>query len=298
MVASLRPVRPYAAPGRRAKRFEVAASDAVMGHTGPMATSIEWWQAAISLVLVAIAVGLSVWQRLGIERRIVVAAARAAVQLLAVGFVLRFIIESSFDDALAVGWVVMMVVISGAVTRRRAPQIPGGAGVAIGVIGLTTAVCLGVIFGLDVIDYAPITFVVIAGITIGNTMPSVVLGAQRLIDTLSERRGHVEALLALGFDRKGVVRQIGGPIVRLALVPQIERTNVVGLIALPGAMTGLLLAGVDPIDAVLLQLVVMYLVLGSVAVSVSATVTIGLRRALTADLRLADWSLDPPAAGH
>ncbi len=269
-----------------------------MGHTGPMATSIEWWQAATSLVLVAIAVGLSVWQRLGVEQRIVVASARAAAQLLAVGFVLRVIIESSFDDALAVGWVVMMVVISGVVTRRRAPQIPGGAAVAVGVIGLTTAVCLGVIFGLDVIDYAPITFVVIAGITIGNTMPSVVLGAQRLIDTLSERRGHVEALLALGFDRKGVVRQIGGPIVRLALVPQIERTNVVGLIALPGAMTGLLLAGVDPVDAVLLQLVVMYLVLGSVAVSVTATVTIGLRRALTADLRLAEWSLDPPEAGH
>jgi putative ABC transport system permease protein len=270
-----------------------AVSGGVIGQTGAVTTSIEWWQAAISLVLVAIAVGLSIWQGLGVERRIVVASGRAAVQLLAVGFLLSYIIESSSADELAVVWVVTMVVISGVVTRRRAPQIPGGAVVAVGVIGFTTAVCLGVIFGLGVIDYAPITLVVIAGITIGNTMPSVVLGAQRLVDTLAERRGTVEALLALGFDRRGVVRQIGGPIVRLALVPQIERTNVVGLIALPGAMTGLLLAGVDPVDAVLLQLVVMYLVLGSVAVSVSATVMVGLRRALTSDLRLADWSLDP-----
>ena len=56
---------------------------------------------------------------------------------------------------------------------------------------------------------------------------------------------------------------------RTALIPQIERTKVVGLIALPGAMTGLLLAGVDPIDAVLIQAAVMFLVLGSVATTVS-----------------------------
>ena len=63
----------------------------------------------------------------------------------------------------------------------------------------------------------------------------------------------------------------------MALVPQIERTNIVGLIALPGAMTGLLLAGVAPLDAVLIQLVVMYLVLGAVSTAVVITVVAGLR---------------------
>lgn len=264
-----------------------------------MTTSIEWWQAALSLVLVAIAFGLSLWRGLDVARQIAVAAARAAVQLLAVGLVLRFIIESRGDDVLAAGWVTAMVAISGLVTRRRAPQIPGGATAAIGVIAVTTAICLIVIFGLGVLDYEPITLVVIAGITIGNTMPSVVLGAARLIESLTERKGDVEALLALGFDARGVIRQIAPPIARLALIPQIERTNVVGLIALPGAMTGLLLAGVDPLDAVLLQLVVMYLVLGSVAVSVVGVVTFGLRRSLTPDMRVADWvSLDSNTPKH
>ena len=79
---------------------------------------------------------------------------------------------------------------------------------------------------------------------------------------------------------------MGGQIARTALVPQIERTNVTGLIALPVAMTGLLLAGADPLDAVLIQLVVMFLVLGAVATSVTVTVVVGLRGLFTADLRL------------
>lgn len=255
-------------------------------HTVGVNASIEWWQAAVSLVLVAIAFGLAWWRGLGVGRRIVVAAVRAAVQLLAVGLVLRFIVESSLDDVLAGVWVAAMVVIAGVVTRRRAPQLPGGVVAATGVIGLTTGVCLAVVFGLSVLDYEPISLVVIAGITIGNTLPSVVLAAGQVESAVSDQRGQIEALLALGFDGRGVVRHVGAPVTRVALVPQIERTNVVGLIALPGAMTGLLLAGVDPVDAVLLQLVVMYLVLGAVAVSVVTVVIVGLHRSLTPDLRL------------
>jgi putative ABC transport system permease protein len=93
-------------------------------------------------------------------------------------------------------------------------------------------------------------------------------------------------MLALGLTVAQIVRVAGGPIVRSTLIPQIERTNVVGLIALPGAMTGLLLAGADPVDAVLVQLIVMYLVLGAVATSVITTVVGGMRHLFTPDRRL------------
>lgn len=69
---------------------------------------------------------------------------------------------------------------------------------------------------------------------------------------------------------------------RTALIPQIERTKAVGIVILPGAMTGLILAGVDPTDAVLIQLAVMYLILGSVATSVTI-VGLGVRRRLFTD---------------
>jgi putative ABC transport system permease protein len=132
--------------------------------------------------------------------------------------------------------------------------------------------------------------VVIAGITIGNTLPIVVQAVDRTRSQLIESAGQVEAMLALGFDGPASTRRVVHDVARLALIPQIERTKVVGLIALPGAMTGLLLAGVDPADAVLLQLVVMFLVLGAAALSVIIVTMAMTRRALTPDLRIADWA--------
>ncbi len=93
-------------------------------------------------------------------------------------------------------------------------------------------------------------------------------------------------MLALGFSRPQVSKMVGAIVARSALIPQIERTKVVGLIALPGAMTGLLLAGVDPLQAVLIQLVVMYLVLGSVTTSVLLVTLASAGSLLTSDLRV------------
>lgn len=250
------------------------------------AADIGWWEVAASLVLLLFTLVPNWWLQLGIGRRVVIAALRAAVQLVAVGYLLRFIIDSASDDVLAWGWVVGMVVVTAWVARRRAPSLVGIGPLAFVIIGCTTAACLAVIFGLGVLAFDPLTLVVVAGITIGNTMPSVLLAANRVEALLSDGRAGLEALLALGFDRNGIVRFSGGELVRTALIPQVERTNVVGLIALPGAMTGLLLAGAEPLDAVLVQLIVMYLVLGSVSLSVVLTVVFSIRRSFTDDLRL------------
>lgn len=217
---------------------------------------------------------------------------RAGVQLLGVGFLLTLIIESAGSEWWAWVWVAFMVVMTSVIAKRRTPQIPGGGLVTLVAVGLTTAVCLGVIFGLGVIDYEPITIVVVSGITIGNTLPSIVLGGKQVVDSLRDGRGKIEALLALGFDIRGIIKVAGADIVRTALIPQIERTNVVGLIALPGAMTGLLLAGTDPVEAVLVQIIVMYLVLGAVSMSVIVTVVLGIRASFTSDLRLVALNYD------
>lgn len=254
-----------------------------------MEAEIEFWQAAVGLVLVVVVLAISLWRRLGLERSIVWATARATVQLLAVGVLLTFIFESAFADLWSWLWVVAMVGVAGWVVTRRAGRVPGLWWLGVVAIALTVAVVLLVIFGGRMLDVEPVTVVVIAGITIGNTMPAVVQAVDRTRAQLHEQAGQIEAMLALGFDAPTSVRRVVQEVSKLALVPQIERTKVVGLISLPGAMTGLLLAGADPVDAVLLQLVVMFLVLGSVATAV-VVVTLALsRRALTNDLRLADW---------
>lgn len=242
-----------------------------------------------AILLVALAVGLSVWQQVGVGRSIVWAAFRAAVQLLAVGAIFTVVIGSSYAIWWAWIWVIVMVVVAGETARRRAKEVPGLRSLVMAAIAASTGIALAIVFGTQVFDLEPVIVVVVAGITIGNTLPGTVLAVDRSSAYLSDNRLEIEGLLALGFDGQSATRFMVRDTARLALIPQIERTKVVGLIALPGAMTGLLLAGVDPIDAVVVQLVVMYLVLGAVSVAVIVVVTVIARRALTPDLRLQSW---------
>lgn len=241
------------------------------------------------MVLVLLVLGVSRWQKLELEKSIIWSVVRATVQLIAVGLLFTVIFESEQAAVWAWLWVAAMVVASAYVAARRAAGVPGVAVSAFTAIGANVAIVLLVVFGLGILDTEPVAIVVIAGITIGNTMPSTVQAALRMSDQLSEQRGEVEAMLSLGFDGASATRRQSAQVTSHALVPQIERTKVVGIIALPGAMTGLLLAGTDPIDAVLIQLVVMILVLGSVAVAVTIVTLQIARKALTDDLRVADW---------
>lgn len=254
-----------------------------------MTTAIGFWDAAASFVLVALVVVLSVWRGLGIEREVIWASLRAAVQLISVGFLFTAIFSSDLSMLWAYLWVAAMVLVASLVVTRRASEVPALFVTALVAMAATTAVVLGVIFGLGILSFDAVEIVVISGITIGNTMPSVVLGANRMLATMRENIGQFEALLALGCDRDQSTLHFEQSVITSALIPQIERTKVVGLIALPGAMTGLLLAGVDPLDAVILQLAVMFLVLGAVATSVVLVTRVIARRALTDDLRVAEW---------
>jgi putative ABC transport system permease protein len=254
-----------------------------------MNESIGALDVVASFTLIALVVGLSIWRKLGLERSILWASARATVQLLAVGFLFTFIFESEQGDLWAWLWVVMMVIVSAVVVTRRAARVPQLFPTAVFALVATTAIVLGVIFGFQILEPDAISIVVMAGITIGNTMPSVVLGANRMVETLSSQQGQLEAYLSLGFGAEHALLPFEQEVLRSALTTQIERTRVVGIIALPGAMTGLLLAGTDPLDAVILQLTVMFLVLGSVATSVVIVSRTIARRALTEDLRVSEW---------
>jgi len=248
-----------------------------------------------SFVLVALAMGLARWMRLGLERDLVVAAVRAAVQLLAVGFVLSALFDSSLARIWAWVWLGFMLVVSTRVVVHRARHhIQYLGSIAVVVLGGSAAIAIAVTFGFGVIEFDPISLVVVTGITIGNAMPSTVLGVNQAVTLARDHVGEIEAVLSLGFDRQMVTRYLAPRAARAALIPQIERTKVVGLIALPGAMTGLLLAGVDPVDAVVIQLIVMYLILGAAAVCVVSVVAAVSRAAVTADLRAAPWTQPGP----
>ncbi len=246
---------------------------------------IGLWGVVASLVLVAAAIALSAWRKLGLSATISWASLRAAVQLFVVGLVLVPVLAADAPLGLSFLWIVAMVLIAAETVRHRAPGVPGLRSIGLVAIGSSLATSLLVVFGLGILPLEPVALVPIAGILVGNTMPSTVLAVRRTLEELDGKRGEIEAMLALGFSSLEARRRPVRLAARTALIPQIERTKVVGLVALPGAMTGLLLAGVDPIDAVAVQLAIMYLILGAVAVSVLVVVLAVSARAFTADAR-------------
>ncbi|MEL7207375.1 MAG: iron export ABC transporter permease subunit FetB [Actinomycetota bacterium] len=248
------------------------------GDVGPLGL-------ALSLVLVAVAIGLSRWQRLGVERTMVVAVVRAVAQLLVVGAALAFVIDPDTPLAWSWAWVVFIVGFSALTVQRRAPKIPGLGLIALAANGAAAAIALGVTFGLGIFPLEPRTLVPISGMMVGNSMNSAVVAAQRLVEELAAHRDEIEARLALGHSGADASRHHVRAALRTAITPQIETTKALGIVFLPGAMTGLILAGVDPLDAVLVQLALMFLILGSV-VTVSTVVAVaGARRLFTDDER-------------
>ncbi len=241
---------------------------------------------AVAGLLVAVAVALSWWQRLGAELQITWASLRALIQLLLIGSALALVIDPDTPIAWSWLWVVGMVAFAAITVRRRAPEVPGVLRVALAAFAAAALVTLGVLFGLGVFPVEGRTLVPLAGMMVGNSMTATVLVARRIVGELRDQRRAIEVLLSLGRPAQEAGRPYVGRAVREALIPQVETTKAVGIVFLPGAMTGLILAGVDPVDAVLVQIVVMYLVLGSVATT-TAVVGLGMtRRLFTPDHRL------------
>lgn len=240
---------------------------------------------AASGLLVVVAVGISLWRGLGLSGTILWAAAQALAQLLLIGLALELVLDPDRPLALGWAWVVVMALFAAWTTRRRAPEVPGLAVLSLGAYAASLAVTLGVLFGLDVFPLESRTLVPLAGLVVGNSLAATVLAGRRVVDELDDNRDEVEARLALGRTAREAAAPFVRRALRTALIPQVETTKAVGIVFLPGAMVGLILAGADPATAVRVQVAVMYLILGSVATT-ATIVGLGVaRRRFTADQR-------------
>lgn len=241
---------------------------------------------ATSLILVGVALAVSMSQQLRLEKDLIWATVRAFVQLIVMGFVLAWLLEPGRSLVYSWVWVAAMVVFAAWTVRRRAPQVPGLFQMALVALATATVATMGTVFGLGIFPMEARAIVPLGGMMIGNSLSGTVLAARRVTDELTEKRPEIEARLALGQSSNEAGRPYVRSAMRTALTPQIESTKAVGLVFLPGAMTGLILAGVDPVDAVLVQAAIMYLILGAVATT-SLVVGLGsIRNLFTPDDRL------------
>ena len=230
----------------------------------------SWVGVTASVVLVVLAAAIAARQRLGVTREMLVAAARAAVQLIAVGAILGLLfVHAGVLGAL--GWVAAMVVVAGQVAGRRGAGVPRAATCATAGVAVGAAATLGVLLVLGVVTAEARVIVPVGGMVVSGAMQAAAIVLRRLHEQAAADRAHVEAYLALGLSGDAAFAPQLRSALRTALIPNIDSTKVVGLISLPGAMTGLILAGVPPLTAIRYQIVVMWMMLAAAALAALIT---------------------------
>lgn len=247
---------------------------------------LGWGSLVASLLLVVIALGVTARERLGLSREIVVAVVRSLVQMAIVGAALVPIVDPDTPLVWSWLWVVAIVVFAAVTTARRVPRVSGIFAVALAANAAVGVVGLSIVFGLDVFELSGRTLVPVAGMVVGNSMKAAVVGASRVSESVAEHRAEIEAGLALGMTTRAATRRFMRSSLRTAISPQVEQTAALGIVFLPGAMTGLLLAGVEPLTAVRAQLALMYVILAGVVIAASVTAYGTLSRLTTPDERL------------
>jgi putative ABC transport system permease protein len=236
--------------------------------------------ALMTLGLVAVAVALSLYERLDLEKDIGIAVVRSFVQLAAIGYVIDYIF--GLDNLGVVALLLAgMVLFAAWTSARRAKDVPRAFLIAAVAVGVAAVATLGLLLALGIVPATPRYLIPLGGMVVGNSMNAASLTMTRIRDDVTEQSLKVEAALALGATSRQAVSPILKTALQRALIPLIDATKTTGIIFLPGAMVGMIIAGADPLEAVRLQLVVMYMLLGSVSIAAIVVGTLSYRSFFT-----------------
>lgn len=249
--------------------------------------SISLSEVAASLALIAVAIAVSFWRRAELEQDIAVAVVRSFVQLTAVGYVIQAIFDTD-SLWLVVALLAGMVAFGTWTARGRAKGVPGASVPILLGLAVAAAVTLGLVIALGVFKAEPRYLVPVGGMVIGNSMTAVAVALNRLADEMHDGRRQVEAMLALGATSNQASRAIVTRSLRSGMIPLVDSTKTTGIVFFPGTMVGMLVAGAEPVDAVRLQIVLLWVLLGAVALAGLIAVSMGYRGFFTDAHQLRD----------
>jgi putative ABC transport system permease protein len=253
--------------------------------------ALSYWQLAAASVFVLIDAALSIGFGLRVHRGLLLAAIRMVVQLTLVGLVLTslFTLLSPFWTGLAA---VAMVLFAGyEAMQRQERRLADWWSYGLGTGCMFMASGLVTVFALLAAVrptpwYHPRYAIPLLGMILGNCMTGVGLGLNTLTTSAVSRRTSVEAQLMLGATRQTAMVPIAREALRSALMPVINSMSATGIVSLPGMMTGQILGGVPPVEAVKYQILVMFMIAGGTGLGAVTAVLGGVYRLTDARHRL------------
>jgi putative ABC transport system permease protein len=246
-------------------------------------------EVAASLALVAVAAAVSLWRRADLEQDLGIAVLRSFLQLTAIGYVIQAIFDSD-SLWLVLGLLAVMVGFGTITARGRARNVPGATMPIAIALSAAAAVTLGLVLLLGVFPSTPRYLVPVGGMVIGNSMTAAAVALDRLGDEVRSSARLIEATLALGATARQASADLVTRSLRSGMIPLIDSTKTTGVVFFPGTMVGMLLAGAEPIDAVRLQAILLWVLLGSVAIAAVIATSLAYRGFFTS----AEQLREPP----
>ena len=253
------------------------------------AIHLGWLEVGGAALLLLVNGLLSVALRLGLERKLLIATVRSVVQLTLLSwFLVPLFTWPAWWLVLPVA-LAMTVLASWEATRRvrrrfRGMLLGSFLGMAIGAGGTVAWGTLVLLQPEPLWD--PRYLIPLVGMVLGNALTGVSLGLDRALASLDEGRGRVELLLSLGGTRAEAGRHVVQDALRTGMIPILNTMSVVGLVTIPGMMTGQILGGADPVQAARYQMLILFLIASAVAVGTGVSVLVAVRALLDGEHRL------------
>lgn len=251
--------------------------------------SLNYTDLLIALILVLIPIAISFQSRLGIEKEILIGTIRTFVQLMIIGYILKYIF--SFQKWYFVLLMVfLMAIVAGYnAVKRQKKKIAGLFPIVTLSIFLGAGIAMCTLIGLILRVkpwFEPQYLIPISGMMLGNAMNAAALAIDRLIGESRTRRGEVEAALALGASPYKAILPLLRDAARAAMMPTINAMMIVGIVQLPGMMTGQIIGGVAPEQSVRYQIIIMYMLATSVTISCITVLYLCYRKLFTVEEQL------------
>lgn len=221
----------------------------------------------LASVLMVIPVFISKREKLGLEKDIIISIVRAVIQLALVGLVLKYIFAIN-SDIITVVLVLIMMVNAAINTRKRGKGIKNVVLISFVALLVGTGVTLTVLIASGAIKFKADDVIPVSGMIISQAMVAIGLTYRTLISSFDERRSEIEAKLSLGADIKDASKDILRKSIRFAMTPNIDSAKTLGIVTLPGMMTGLILGGASPIMAIKFQIMVTFMMMSASSISI------------------------------
>jgi putative ABC transport system permease protein len=244
---------------------------------------LSTWDLAIAASLVAVSALISLALRLRMQGQIVWAAVRTVVQLLLVGHVLRLVFAHGSPWATAVVVLVMMSLAVREVAARPQATLRRHGNAWVGAMTVGAATVVTALFILNTALrpdpwYDPRYVISLVGIVLGSVLNAASLSLDGMLTGVMRDKAGIEARLALGATAYEAFSTLLRQSVRRGIVPAINQMSAAGIITLPGIMTGQIIAGMDPVDAVKYQILIMFLLAGASTLAAIGAAYSAMRR--------------------